>query len=160
MSMEMRHRAMLAAAEAQGRSYAVREGTYRLGEGDYEYTRSANAEYTGSILIETGLSEIVGVLCWDEAWVKRTQSRTCFGVFSFSGDGPAYGTSQAAPYYYGAGYSLIATASNWLQLNGNAGPILHQMHSSVPEGSFGIKTHAGFPIKAGAELHWIAWGRA
>ena len=130
---------------------------------DFAYTNAANTNYTGSILIATQLSKILALELWSEAWLDQTAVRPCFGCFCWFDS--SFGITRLnagnyTPFYYGAGRSANASATDWMTNSVTTGPILHCMTDSVPEGSFGIKTHnaTDYKLKAGDVIHWHAIG--
>lgn len=130
---------------------------------DYSYTTGASASYTGSILISTSLSKILLCEIWEESWEAQTATRPCFACAVFAD--PSLGIPRSysvttSPYYYGAGSGFMASTTDWYARSVNAGPILHCMTDSVPEGKFGIKTHnaTDYKLKTGDVIRWHAIG--
>ena len=128
---------------------------------NYDYTASVNSSsgYTGNILINTGLDDIDILLLYSDEFLNRTADRPCFGGFLYinsffkSTDNTSF--QYPSCYNFCVGYN--ATTSSWRSYSYYMGPILNNMTTTVPLGSFGIKTHSStYPIKAGHTLKWIA----
>lgn len=130
-------------------------------ESDYTYTRNATQSYTGTILVDTGLSEIEIIFVWTENYERRafTEFTKPYFAWAMFAKGIRTGSNNAVPAYYGFASAAVANSSNNYAWNGTQGVLLNATTSSIPKGKFGIKTaDANTPIRAGQELKWVAYG--
>ena len=141
-----------------GSGYAKKSGTFVLAS-DYTYAGRSDQTYTGSVLIETGLSQIDALIVWSEAWADGEAAANCFGIsIAFPGKPPTdTGAANSSHYYSGIGY--MRNGTNNLAASSAQGALFHSMSSNIPEGSFGLRCHsASFPIRTGHTIRWEAWG--
>lgn len=141
-----------------GSGYAKKTGSFVLAT-DYTYANRADQAYTGSILIETGLSHIDSLIVWSEEWATGEATANCFGISMAFPDNPPTDTSVANACHYYSGYSTMRNGTNNLAPSYAQGVFFHSMSSNIAEGSFGLRCHsASFPIRAGHTIRWEAWG--
>lgn len=128
-------------------------------DADYTYIQNANVNYTGSILIQTGLKTIQSVFMYDESYVNKTADANCWGATIFYNSPIPFSSTPAQVMGHGSGASVGYANGNWFQTNFVAGPILNDFNSSIPVGAFGWRNqNATFPIKAGHVIRWEAIG--
>lgn len=137
----------------------IATGSVVLAE-DYKYT-SDSAEYTGSFLVDTGLTKIHSVFIIDTKWYDKTLSRPGFGAASWVSP-KSVGLEPGGTTYVFNGYGsgVAATASNWApSWVKTICVITHEYASNISEGCFGMKvSSASYSIKAGDTLLWYATG--
>lgn len=143
---------------AASSGYAKKTGSFVLAS-DYDYSNRADQTYTGSILIETGLSHIDSLIVWSEEWATGEAAANCFGISMAFTDCPPTDTNVSNPPHYYSGISYMKNGTNSLAWAAGQGVFFRSMSSNIAEGSFGLRCHnAGFPIRAGHTIRWEAWG--
>lgn len=139
--------------------YAKKSGSFIL-TSDYTYDARPYATYTGSILINTGLTKIEALVIWSEEWASGEVESNCFGLSAAFPDMPPTNDSVYNVGYYYASYSTMRNGTNNIYGSDGQGIIFNSLSNNIPEGSFGLRCHsANFPIRAGHTIKWEAWGK-
>ena len=138
----------------------VKIGQFTLAS-NYGYTsNNVNDPYGGSILVETGLSKIKFVYIYSQEWWDDTETAVCFGACFFGDSNPiAFLNDAQNANLLGASAAVMRHASIGKFYGTTRQSIVpHTSTNGVPEGSFGLKCHQGYPILAGHTLKWMAVG--
>lgn len=145
-----------------GGEFVKKTGTFTLNS-DYTYADTMASGYNGSLLVDTGLSEVYAVRLWTEEWEQQTMgSDNGVGYYvAFSNSMPSV-SGGAYVGNYGSAYGVIKNnASNYFYTDVYGGIVLHEFApNDVPSGKFGFKCRtSAFPIKAGHTVKWEAIGK-
>lgn len=143
-----------------GSGYAKKTGSFVLTTNyAYESTLSSGS-YSGSLLVDTGLSKIDAVILWTDEWSNKTMDSAngvgCY--FVINKPIPVSGGNSPSAYYPSYGV-FKANANYYYAYVDKGGIVLHSASADVPEGYFGFQVRSGaYPIKAGHTIRWEAWG--
>ena len=150
-------------ATGGGGGYVKKTGSYTFAS-DYKTTNNTpTSSYTGSILINTGLTNIEGIVLIEEELLTRpsTSKRPYVGAsIWFKG----WDTSHLSNYptTYGVGVIINSSAQSWVNSTGNvtrAIIITHDMTTSVQAGYFGLYAYtSSYYFKSGTTIYWEAFG--
>ena len=139
--------------------YLKKTGTFTVAT-NYTYISSALNAYTGSILVATGLTNIISLLIWSEEWKDQTidddksyGATLCYPAATFNAD-----ATDSHVAHWALMQSWLKNTTNYFYGSSMAGPAFHDHFSTIPAGSFGMFTHNNFPILAGQTIHWEAIG--
>lgn len=144
---------------ASGGGYAKKSGSFVL-DTDYKYALAVTANYSGSILVDTGLKNIYAIFLYSEEWLNKTATSSCWGACGFINNGiSCLAGAKNYPYHYGIGLDLGYLNGNYYQQDSVGGVILNTMNSGIPAGKFGMRVRNDtYPIRAGHTIRWEAIG--
>ena len=144
-----------------GSGYAKKNGSFVLAT-DYIYSESVARGYSGSLLVDTGLSKIDYVTMWVEEWMNQTLGEaTSVGLYIAANRLARVGDNAGAPNYYIPAVGVLKNnATNYFYGDGYGGIVTHLVcPNDVPEGSFGFRCRSGaYAIRAGCTVRWEASG--
>ena len=143
-----------------GSGYAKKTGSFVL-TSDYTYEGAlSGGSYTGSLLVDTGLSKIYSVILWTDEWASKTMDVNGVGCY-FAIDKPLpTSVSVNSPAYYYLSYGVFKANTNYYYTyTDKGGIVLHSASADVPEGYFGFQCRtSAYPIRAGHTVRWEAVG--
>lgn len=146
--------------ETGGGDLQIKTGQFTVAS-DYNYAlTNANSAYGGSILVTTGLARITYVYIYSQEWWDDTETAACFGACFFGDSNPVvFSNDVQSAGVFGAALGVMrhATAGKFYGTTRQS-IVPHTSTNGVPEGSFGLRCHPGFPIRAGHTLKWAAVG--
>lgn len=135
-------------------------GTFTLAS-DYTYATSLANGYSGSILVNTGLSKINSILLYTEEWLDKTLSANGVGCYFAINETIPVVASKTGPAGYYLSYGVFKANANFYYPYVDIGGIVLNAAcpNDVPAGSFGFQCRSNaYPIKAGTTVHWKAIG--
>lgn len=137
----------------------IKTGQFTLAS-DYSYTlNNVNGSYSGSILVATGLAKIKYVYIYSQEWWDDTETAVCFGACFFGDSNPVVFSNDAqTASIFGAALGVMRHATSKFYGTVRQSIVPHTSTNGVPDGSFGLRCHPGYPIKAGHTLKWEAVG--
>lgn len=156
--MSLRRRTM---GSVGGVVYAKKTGSFVLAS-DYTYTRSVANGYSGSILIDSGLSRIVSVTLWVDEWLNQSLGDvTSVGLYTATNMAARVGDNAGGPPFYIPAFGVVKNNATNYYFNDIIGGIVTHLvcPNDVPEGSFGFRCRSeAFPIRADTTVRWEAIG--
>ena len=157
--MSLRRRTMGAGDEGAG--YAKKTGSFVLAS-DYTFSNSIANGYSGSLLVDTGLSKIAYVTLWVEEWLNQTLGDvTSAGLYTATNMAARVGDNAGGPSFYIPAIGVIKNnATNYYFGDSIGGIVTHLVcPNDVPEGSFGFRCRSSsYPLRAGHTIKWEALG--
>lgn len=143
-----------------GGGMVKKAGTFTLAS-DYTYATSLANGYSGSILVNTGLSKIHCVSLWTEDWLNQSMTANGVGCYFAINNTIPVVASKTGPAGYYMSYGVFKANTNYYYPYVDFGGIV--LHAAcpndVPDGSFGFQCRSsGYPIKAEMTVHWEAVG--
>lgn len=145
-----------------GSGYAKKTGSFVLAT-DYVYETSlSQGVYSGSLLVDTGLSKICSIILWTDEWANKTMD-SVNGVGCYSAINkpiPIAANTGYGPARYYPSFGVFKANTNYFYVyQDKGGIVLHSASADVPEGYFGFQVRSGtYPIKAGHTIRWEAVG--
>lgn len=141
--------------------YAKKTGSFVLAS-DYTFSNSIANGYSGSLLVDTGLSKIAYVTLWVEEWLNQTLGDvTSAGLYTATNMAARVGDNTGGPPFYIPAVGVLKNNATNYYFNDIIGGIVTHLvcPNDVPEGSFGFRCRSGaYGIKAGYTVRWEALG--